>query len=81
MELLYKKDTDFSRVSKLIRMQGNKGHLLFDNHVSNNTKAAQYIVTFTTTHHSPIYKQWSISGNSTRSWLLLMEAPTKMNPQ
>ena len=81
MEFLYKKDTDFSRISKLICMQGNKGHLLFDNLVSNNTKAAQYIVTFTTTRHGPIYKLWSISGNSTRAWLLLMEVPTKMNPQ
>jgi hypothetical protein len=41
-------------------MQGNKGHLLFDNRVSNNTKAAQYIVTFTTTCQGPIYKHWSI---------------------
>jgi hypothetical protein len=84
IELLHKKDIDFSWIYKLICMQGNKGHLfvlLFHNRASNNTKAAQQVVTFITTRHSPIYKHWSISGNSTRSWLLLMEAPTKMNPQ
>lgn len=51
MELLYKKDIDFSRISKLICIKNNKGHLLFYDRVSNNTKAAQCVVT------SPPYVQ------------------------
>jgi len=54
MELLFFQDIDFSRISKLICMQGNKGNLLFDNHVSNNTKAAHMFSLYHYTSRSNI---------------------------